>query len=763
MMSTRRFCRLTLSALLVLLVVVSGLPRLQVPVASAANGDWIHRTYFQARCSSGLGVGIAFDGEYLWFSCYRSNPDLYKARTLDGAIVASYNVASGLGALAWDGNRKMLWAGWGAGAGAEGDVRLINPATGAATVRFNAADARMCGLDDGLAYDAQDDTLYISPDCSRVIHHYSTGGSHLNDFAWGGTGCYNSGIAIGGELMYQGSNGCNRVWVVRRSDHSPVFNFATNIPGDTNYRDEDLECDSVTFSPRTVMWSIEAYEPRRAVAFEVPPGTCATGGGVDTDGDGLLDEWEQNGVTIDPDGNGPIPPQFIDLQAMGADIRKPDIFLHIDWMEDAGHSHKLRQDAVRKVAEAFASSSYVSPTGSVGINLHVDQGPDSILDFTTGATWGALSQARSLTHVNNLGTSGGGYNWSAFQTIKDEPGGFTESGRTPIFHYVISAHNYDSTTSSGISRGIGASDLIVSLGSFTGGVGSMAEQAGTLMHELGHNLSLRHGGSDNVNFKPNYLSVMNYAFQLGGLIQGGVEGTLDYSRMTLGNLDEANLDEAPGLGAGAAGYGTRSYCPGLGYRAIADANAPIDWNCDGAATDAGISYNVNNSGGAVEVLTSYDDWANIQFKGGAIGLAGVNPNLPVETELDLLTSELADEIPPLRPCTPQPSLVWALPLSPAAPTDLAAGDTLPIRFNWGSCNGFVLNDTVQIVIRNQADSRYPVAAYVLGADITMHAASGEYGQDFVPSQFGVAAGTDLQVEVYMNYQKVGEAAVHITP
>ena len=33
------------------------------------------------------------------------------------------------------------------------------------------------------------------------------------------------------------------------------------------------------------------------------------------------------------------------------------------------------------------------------------------------------------------------------------------------------------------------------------------------MHELGHNLGLRHGGVDNVNCKPHHVSVMNYAYQ----------------------------------------------------------------------------------------------------------------------------------------------------------------------------------------------------------------------------------------------------------
>ena len=162
------------------------------------------------------------------------------------------------------------------------------------------------------------------------------------------------------------------------------------------------------------MWSIEAYEPRRAIAFEIPPGSCGTGGGVDSDGDGLLDEWETNGVTIDPDGAGPIPPQFIDLPKMGADKNKPDIFLQIDWMADATHNQKLSAAALKTVVDAFANSPYTSPTGSVGINLHVDEGSTSIMNYATNTTWGSLSKANQLAYVASLGTNGaGGYDWSA--------------------------------------------------------------------------------------------------------------------------------------------------------------------------------------------------------------------------------------------------------------------------------------------------------------------------------------------------------------
>lgn len=38
---------------------------------------------------------------------------------------------------------------------------------------------------------------------------------------------------------------------------------------------------------------------------------------ADQDQDGLPDSWETGGVNVDPDGEGPLPSQFINLPAMG--------------------------------------------------------------------------------------------------------------------------------------------------------------------------------------------------------------------------------------------------------------------------------------------------------------------------------------------------------------------------------------------------------------------------------------------------------------
>ena len=67
-------------------------------------------------------------------------------------------------------------------------------------------------------------------------------------------------------------------------------------------------------------------------------------------------------------------------------------------------------------------------------------------------------------------------------------------------------------------------------------VGSTDQQEGTFMHELGHNLNLGHGGSDHINCKPNYLSVMSYTRQFSSLIG---DRPLDYSRSSLPSLNES--------------------------------------------------------------------------------------------------------------------------------------------------------------------------------------------------------------------------------
>ena len=329
----------------------------------------------------------------------------------------------------------------------------------------------------------------------------------------------------------------------------------------------------------------------------------------DSDGDGLPDEWELHGVALESVTGL----QWIDLPAMGADARRPDIFLQIDWMAGAEHDQRPSPEALRLIVEAFARAPYVSPTGSVGITLHVDAGPNSVL--TAQRSWGALSRARALPWQKNLGTAASGtYDWTAFDAIRNAPGGFVETGRASIFHYAIFAHYHDLDDphgwgASGNSRGIGGTDLLVTLGNFTRGVGTAREQAGTLMHELGHNLGLRHGGCDDTNLKPGYESVMNYAYQMEGVSRGGMRDVIDFSRGAAPVLDDVLLDEPPTLLANGPADTKAGSCVARGE---VRAGITIRPALPPAASKAAASDGCGDG-------TAFDDWKNIRLDLGGIG------------------------------------------------------------------------------------------------------------------------------------------------
>ena len=128
------------------------------------------------------------------------------------------------------------------------------------------------------------------------------------------------------------------------------------------------------------------------------------------------------------------------------------------------------------------------------------------------------------------------------------------------------------------------------------------------MHEFGHTLSLRHGGGDHTNYKPNYLSVMTYGRQLENFIPGR---PLDYSRAALSNLVESSLLESAGIG-GPAGSQTVFFNPPRKrsrrtrygrHRLESERNAP---------TRAAISTDVNNDA-LSETLISNNDWAGVLY------------------------------------------------------------------------------------------------------------------------------------------------------
>jgi hypothetical protein len=386
------------------------------------------------------------------------------------------------------------------------------------------------------------------------------------------------------------------------------------------------------------------------------PGTC-----LDSDDDGLCDDWESNGVYVHVKGQVD---KFIDLPSMGADPKHKDIFLHIDYMANdksvaGSHSDGPKLDAMANLQANFMTAPAKNPDGSIGIYLHIDCGPKCIMNPVTGALWGSASTATKLsetTPIDTVDAAGTTFasGWTTFDTLAPA---FKASGRAIAFHHVIFGHDlWKGNSTSGISRNgsdvtTGASDLVVSLGSWPIPGGTSMQQQGTLYHELGHNLGLLHGGRDPINRKPNHLSVMNYNVQTVGLIVDGKSGLLDYSEFALPSMDELSLHEDTGVTASQTAYppsvgytldhfGTMWYCTGddpttVPAHSTTTINSNVDWNCDGTIGNEPVFQDINTDGLFERTMVSVQEWPILTFKGGSIGGQGAGAAVdPAEPELN---------------------------------------------------------------------------------------------------------------------------------
>jgi LPXTG-motif cell wall-anchored protein len=197
-------------------------------------------------------------------------------------------------------------------------------------------------------------------------------------------------------------------------------------------------------------------------------------------------------------------------------------------------------------------------------------------------------------------------------------------------------------------------DFMVTLGAFSGSTGDRGEQAATFMHELGHNLGLLHGGGDDENFKPNYLSVMNYMFTFE--FRHVATRPLDYSRVKLDTLNEMKVDETKGLGVSVIPtYETQWFETGYSfqnrstntYKLSVVPLKPIDYDQNGVYDQFTYIYDLNyypqwNYTTGLDELRGYNDWENLvyRFRGYPSFADGPNPSIPE----DEITYELAEAI-----------------------------------------------------------------------------------------------------------------------
>ncbi|MFO0555217.1 MAG: hypothetical protein U0271_42960 [Polyangiaceae bacterium] len=309
----------------------------------------------------------------------------------------------------------------------------------------------------------------------------------------------------------------------------------------------------------------------------------------DTDGDGLPDGWE----VMNHEG--------VDFAALGCDP------LHAD-LNVAAHGQAYTDvngdPAVFEMAPALASALEAfyaglplsNPDGSSGVALHFVAGspiPETFVctpglspgdpipnDFALRDAFHHAAICRGLTYAGYAAINGNQF-WLTFPAPNDDP------ADDPVEAALYSSY-------------------------------------ALFIHEMGHNLSLFHGGNENRNFKPNYPSVMNYAYTFG-LSEAHktlADPSVAFSHGTMPTLDECALVERGALGGAAPelieALGAFAYMP---YTYESDGS--VDFNRNGTIEDEAYSYpELVEDPTACELDRDSDDFAMVRV--------GLHTSLPCD-------------------------------------------------------------------------------------------------------------------------------------
>jgi CSLREA domain-containing protein len=366
-------------------------------------------------------------------------------------------------------------------------------------------------------------------------------------------------------------------------------------------------------------------------------------GSPDSDGDGLCDDWEINGIDFNADTG-------VDLPLTEADPNVKDIFVEVDYMKEWIIDAKPFGAALRRVQEEFEEHN---------INLHlVWTNEYELVDEAVPAIASIRFYERESGPLNDFWD----LKWGDPASPCDGHFGTSEDRSKPncadilgarrlVYHYCIFGHDFkhpDLAGSSGAAQDILANNFMVTIDSWNdtsiknGGAKHNLEEsrtrveAATFMHELGHDLGLRHGGADDINYKPNYLSIMNYMFQFRHIVP---DRPLDYSREELAALDEYHLNEFDGIAFLTPPDQLRFKHTSFTYYDSAtdtckfadgekfETHKSIDWNLNDILqldVEAGIHLEDDTSdpggpeycekaAGYFDVLTGHSDWDSINY------------------------------------------------------------------------------------------------------------------------------------------------------
>ncbi len=222
-------------------------------------------------------------------------------------------------------------------------------------------------------------------------------------------------------------------------------------------------------------------------SFEAALGTCdsiqttlSNCSGVlqpsDTDLDGLSDTVEVYGLDTDPGQTFPL---------WGANPLHKDIFLEVDFLDGSVTSGtQVKASDIREAQGYLAelpADHLGNPDGLPGVNLHADIGipAETADELTLYGDWGGADTWACTGSANDCSKTG---------RNKNMP-----DGRKGRFIYGLN------TRSGGGGKGAAGRFYFGSTGRL-------------FVHEFSHAFGLGHGGHEKMGCKPNYPSILNYAF-----------------------------------------------------------------------------------------------------------------------------------------------------------------------------------------------------------------------------------------------------------
>lgn len=407
-------------------------------------------------------------------------------------------------------------------------------------------------------------------------------------------------VAIG-DFLYAGGASANRI---AQWDGTSWHSLGSGLSPGVGWAVTDFQGSIVAGGGFTSAGEITANK--------VANWTCAVP--VDSDGDGLFDDWESQNGGIDVNSDGVID---LDLYALGARPDQRDVFVEIDSMTGYGPL----PGALEPVREAFASK---------GISLWMQIEGDQDIE---PADWFDIWPSFDAIKASKWGTTD--------QRMSDNSANVLAAKRL-AYRYCVFARRFRAPTGdwgSGGKAEIGGNDFVVTLGdaSWTNDFSSIelpTIQAALFMHELGHTLGLRHGGGQDdpydwrYNCKPNYCSVMNALWHTplpSRYISGQpllesfrASWRLDYSDTNLPELLENSLDEGEGIGTDSTRYvaiGPANLVPGA--ENIVRMGTPVDFDGDGSDFEIGVSRDLNGfnpeAQPRLDVLNGFNDWQNLSL------------------------------------------------------------------------------------------------------------------------------------------------------